>query len=69
MKKKSDIEKEIAALPPNPRKARKWTLEEDAMILKYAEEKGSEPIARVLGLGGNAVRRRLVQLKATMKGK
>lgn len=63
MKKKSELEKLVAALPPNPKKAYNWTLDQDSIILKYADEKGSDAIARVLGLNGVLVRRRLAVLK------
>lgn len=68
MKKLNNVEKKIAALPPNPKKVRKWTLEEDAAILKYAEDKGFEAIARVLGILGPVVRRRYMFLQNRLKG-
>jgi hypothetical protein len=67
MKKKSSLEKTISALPPNPRKARKWSLEEDAMLFKYAESKGVNAIAKVLGIPTETARRRLVYLKSKVK--
>ncbi len=67
MKKKSDLEKAIESLPPCPRKAQVWTLEQDAVILKYIEEKGAEAIGKVLGIQGQSVRRRHNYLKARMK--
>ncbi len=67
MKKKSELEKMVEALPPNPKQARKWTLEEDSIILKYTSEKGAEAIGKVIKAPGLAVRRRLAQLKAGIK--
>lgn len=66
MKKKSELEKIVEALPPCPKKARVWTLEEDAVILKYLDEKGSEAIGRIIGVTGVAVRRRYAFLKSRM---
>jgi hypothetical protein len=63
MKQKSDLEKAAAALPPNPRKARIWSLEEDAVVLKYSEEKGFNAIARLLDVNPILVRRRYELLK------
>ncbi len=67
MKKKSELEKMVEALPPNPKQARKWTLEEDSVILKFAEEKGANAIGRILNVPGLAVRRRHDFLKAGIK--
>ena len=67
MKKKSPLEKIVAALPSRPNKARTWTLEEDAVILRYADEKGFEAIGRIIGVGGITVRRRHIFLKSRMK--
>jgi len=64
--KKTELEKKLEALPPCPKKVRKWTIEQDAAILKYGEEKGFEAVARVLGLNGELVRRRARVLKAQM---
>ncbi len=67
MKKKSELEKAIESLPPCPKKAHIWTLEQDAVILKYIEEKGAEAIGKVLGIQGQNVRRRYNYLKVRMK--
>jgi hypothetical protein len=66
MKKKSELEKKIEALPPCPKKAYKWTLEEDAVLLKYAEEKGINAISKAMGISFMSVRRRYEVLKAKM---
>lgn len=63
MKRKSELEKIVSALPPNPKKARKWSLEEDAVILKFTEDKGADAIGRAIGAAGIAVRRRFAFLK------
>lgn len=67
MKKLSDLEQKIAALPSNPKKVRQWKVEEDAMIIKYAEEKGSEAMGKIMGVPGQAIRRRFLYLKGRMK--
>jgi predicted ArsR family transcriptional regulator len=59
--------KTLAALPNNPRASRKWTLEEDAAILKFAESKGVSAIAKAMGLKDMAVRRRYQTLKQSIK--
>lgn len=65
MRKKSKLEEAALALPPNPKKARVWSLEEDAVILKYSDEKGFNAIARLIGINNVQVRRRYEVL---MKG-
>lgn len=67
MKKKSELEKKIEALPDNVKAARKWTYEEDAAILNYSGTKGSEALGRILGISGLSVRRRLAFLKLKTK--
>jgi len=67
MKKMTDLEKQLAALPPCQKRAHKWTLQEDAAILKFAEEKGVNAVAKVLGLNNSVVRRRFEYLQSKMK--
>lgn len=65
--KQSELEKQIAALPTNPKRVHQWTMEQDAMIIKYAEDKGSQALGKVMGIPGQAVRRRFLFLKERMK--
>lgn len=67
-KKKSDLEKQIEALP-NVKKGMpvKWTLDQNAMILKYYETKGGTAIAGLLGMSYKTIRKQFLLLKEAIK--
>jgi hypothetical protein len=64
---KSELEKKLEALPDNPKAVRKWTMEQDAMLIKYGKVKGFSALGRVLGIPGDACRKRHVLLTEKMK--
>jgi hypothetical protein len=64
---KSELEKKLEALPDNPRAVRKWTMEQDSMLIKFGPTKGFQALARVLGIPGDACRKRYHLLTEKMK--
>lgn len=68
MKKKSALEKKIEALPDKKTgKHIGWTVEQDCLILRYADTKGAEAVGRMLGIQGPTIRKRLAFLKANTR--
>lgn len=64
---KSDLEKQLESLPDNPKAVRKWSVEQDAALIKYGPVKGFQALGRVLGIPGDACRKRYAHLKEMMK--
>jgi hypothetical protein len=64
---KSELEKQLESLPDNPRAEYKFTMEQDAMLVKFIPTKGYSAVARIMGLDVNRVRRRYGVLQKGMK--
>jgi hypothetical protein len=64
---KSDLEKQLESLPNNPKGERKWTMEQDAMIIKFGPLKGFQALGRVMKIPGDAIRKRHRILVEKMK--
>lgn len=70
MQKKSQktaIEAELEQLPNMRSNARKWTPQQDSLILRFCPEKGVPGVARALGIPEVTVRRRFRELKDKLK--
>lgn len=65
---KSELEKKLESLPDNPRAEYKFTLEQDAMLVKFVPTKGYSAVARAMDMDVNRVRRRYGILTKGMKG-
>ncbi len=64
MKKMSDLEKKLNAIPDATKgKERKWTLEMDSAILRFCPTKGYPAVSRILGVPSSTVRARLKYLQ------
>ena len=62
MKKKSELEAQLQALP-DKRKTHKWTPEIDRLILKYSETKGLPAIAALLRIPYPTIESRFRKLR------
>lgn len=59
----------ISAIPDKKNKAIKWTFQEDAALLKYAETKGVAALADAMGKPRSATYARYSYLKTLTKAK
>lgn len=66
-KKQDPLEQMIASLPDNKSRKETWTLQEDAMLLKYGDSKGIANVAAAMGKSRNAAYSRVKYLKANLK--
>jgi len=59
----------IAALPNKKHGSIKWTMQEDAALLKYADSKGVPALAKAMGKPKGPTYARLAHLKTLTKAK
>jgi hypothetical protein len=66
---KSPLDAMLSALPDKKHGSIKWTLEEDAALLKYAPVKGVPALAKAMGKTAGATHYRYNYLRGLTKAK
>lgn len=66
-KPSKNLDSLLSALPDKKNVAIKWTMQEDAALLKYGASKGTAAIARAIGKSTSATHARYQYLKGLTK--